>query len=371
MKKRILLGAGFILVSLVLAACAGGLISKETAVVMKPAAQPAAKIVSLPKATMIAVGDMNLARRVDWLMRTYGMDYPLKEVKGRLQQADATFGNLECAVSNRGAPLPGKGIWLRAKPEVMTELKECGFDILSVANNHSLDYDTEAFLDTLKYLDQAGIIPVGGGTDIIDARKGRIMEVNGLKIGFLAYTEMADMVWSFQHPRKLKASETLPGVAPYEYESILQDVRSLRDQVDIVILSLHWGTEYAPAPSAQQREHAHGFIDAGADVILGHHPHVVQGVELYNQGLIAYSLGNFVFDQNWSNKTREGLVMELTFKGSEITAAKLLPVIIRESQPRFEQDEWAKQVAGKVQQYSADLETKCRVKEDPLEITIY
>lgn len=369
-KKRVWLFFGSILVfSFFFSGGCGVSPDKKPAAVMQPVPQ-AVEIPPEPEIRFIAVGDINLARKVDRLMSAYGMDYPFKGLNGRLKEADFTFGNLECAVSDRGSPLPGKGIWLRARPEVMGELNNCGFDILSVANNHSLDYDTEAFLDTLNYINRSGILSVGGGVDIMEARQPRIVESNGLTMGFLAYTEMADMIWSYQYPRKLKATDTIPGLAPFEYESILQDVRNLNRYVDFVVLSLHWGTEYAHSPSSLQVEQAHGLVDAGADIIIGHHPHVIQGVEVYNQGLIAYSLGNFIFDQNWSDETREGLVLELCLKDSGLEGAKLLPVIIIESQPKFEQTEWARRVAGKVREYSADLGTYCEIKENPLEVII-
>lgn len=323
-----------------------------------------------PEATLLAVGDIMMARQVETLMTRYGQEYPLSEVKDRLKQPDITFGNLECAVSDKGNPLPGKGIWLRAKPEVMPELKDSGFDVLSVANNHSLDYDAEAFLDTLGWLQRYGIAQVGGGTDINQARAPYIMTVKGIRVGFLAYSEMTDVIWSYQYPRKLKATETEPGVAPFEYESVLADVQALSSQVDILVLSLHWGTEYSHSPSDIQRDQAHGLIDAGADIIIGHHPHVVQGVEVYKQGLVAYSLGNFVFDQNRSRHTQEGLALEVKFKNSGISNVRLLPVIIPESQPRFDQSPRAKAFAEEVRQYSLALGTKAYVTENPLDISL-
>jgi len=327
------------------------------------------EIVDRPEeVTLLAVGDIMLARKVERLMSQYGLGYPLSEVKSRLSQADITFGNLECAVSDKGTQLPGKGIWLRAKPEVVSELKDSGFDVLSVANNHSLDYDTEAFLDTLYWIEQSGIKTIGGGNNIDTACSPFISTVNGVRVGFLAYTEMADMIWSYDYPRKLKATDTEPGVAPFKYDSIVEDIRALDNQVDVLVLSLHWGTEYSLSPTPLQREQARGFIDAGADLIIGHHPHVIQGVELYKNGVIAYSLGNFVFDQNQSDRTREGLVMEVTAEETGISEMTLYPVIIIESQPRFEQNDWAKKLAKDVQKFSLDLGTGSSITENPLQI---
>jgi len=316
--------------------------------------------------SIIAVGDIMLARKIEKNMGMYGMDYPFLNVKAKLKNGDITFGNLECAVSDRGEKMPEKGIWFRADPAVTGELKKCGFDILSIANNHSLDYGIDAFLDTQKHLLDAGIIPVGGGANIEEARKPQIFELNDIRIGFLAYTEMADIIWSYEHPMKLKATETKPGVAPFDPEIIVSDIKALSEKVDIVVVSLHWGTEYAYGPSQAQRQLAHQFVDEGADIILGHHPHVVQGVEVYKQGIIAYSMGNFIFDQNWSKNTREGFVLEAVVNKLGIIEIKLYPVIIHDTQPKFAQDEWARNLARDLQRYSMDLGTELDILQNPL-----
>jgi len=320
----------------------------------------------LEKATIIAVGDIMLGRKVEGNMNNYGSDYPFLFVREGLKKGDITFGNLECAISERGTRLPEKGIWFRAKPAVAGELKNCGFDVLSIANNHSLDYGIEAFLDTKQYLLQAGIIPVGGGANLDEAREAQILEVNGIKIEFLAYTDMADIIWSHRYPMMLKATETKPGVAPFEPENILLDIKDLSERVDLVVISLHWGTEYSHRPTQAQRQLARRFVDAGADIILGHHPHVVQGVEVYKQGIIAYSTGNFIFDQNWSKNTREGFVLEAVVNKLGIIEIKLYPVIIHNTQPKFAQDEWARNLAENLQQYSKDLGTELDILQNPL-----
>lgn len=374
-KRGLCLGIGVVFTGLAFGILVYS-VTNNTEPVMAPVGNKpevvAEETIDLPEeeVTILAVGDIMLARKVERLMTQFGTGYPLSEVKTSLSQADITFGNLECAVSDKGTPLPGKGIWLRAKPEVMNELKGSGFDVLSVANNHSLDYDTEAFLDTLYWIEQSGIGTIGGGNDITSACSPFISTVKGVRVGFLAYTEMADMIWSYDYPRKLKATATEAGVAPFDFDSIVKDIQALNSQVDILVLSLHWGTEYSLSPSALQREQAREFIDAGADLIIGHHPHVVQGIEVYKDGVIAYSLGNFVFDQNQSDRTREGLVMEVTAKVSGISNVTLYPVIIRESQPSFEQTDWAKKLAKDVQQFSLEMGTGSSLMEDPLQVSV-
>ncbi|WP_366924527.1 CapA family protein [Metallumcola ferriviriculae] len=311
-----------------------------------------------PRVSLAAVGDIMLARKVGRLMEEKGNHYPVDAIAQRLAAADVTFGNLESPIGTGGTPLPQKGIWFRAKPERVEALVLSGFDAVSIANNHALDYDSKVFLDTLDILDQRGIKAVGGGVDIDHARKPVIIEKNGLSIGFLAYSEMADIIWSFNYPRMLMASEDTPGIAPagprYEAE-ILEDVEKLAPNVDIVVVSLHWGTEYQYSPMDSQRDFGHRLIDAGVDLIIGHHPHTLQGLERYGNGLIAYSLGNFIFDQNFSQQTTEGLLLEVTLTPMGVENATVSPVVIPQSQPRIAAGEDAARVNKLTASLSKDL----------------
>jgi len=316
--------------------------------------------------SLIAVGDIMLARKVDRLMRTYGEGYPFENVSEMLSSADITFGNLECPLSDRGTPLPGKQIWFRARPSTAALLKKAGFDVLSLANNHTLDFATEALLDTKRYLEAESICPVGAGRDIQEAREPKIININGLRVGFLAYTDMAEVIWSYQYPRMLRATESEAGAAPLDEEAMVEDISRLSSKTDIIAVSLHWGVEYSHIPFAEQRRLAHRLVDSGADLIVGHHPHVVQGAEHYKHGFIAYSLGNFVFDQNWSTDTREGLILEADLGRLGVMDARLYPVIIRESQPSMEETSWAQKLARDVVEYSRPLETDLEIEEEPL-----
>ena len=132
-----------------------------------------------------------------------------------------------------------------------------------------------------------------------------------LYTSYLAYSEMADIYWDTSYKRTLKATDSVAGISPLYKENVLEDIAAVRDEVDVVILTLHWGIEYQHLPESYQSQMAKDFIDAGADVIIGHHPHCIQGVETYHGGLIFYSLGNFIFDQDWSLQTRQGLALEL------------------------------------------------------------
>ncbi|MBO8170034.1 MAG: CapA family protein [Thermoanaerobacteraceae bacterium] len=330
----------------------------------RPVFQP---VTGAPRVSLAAVGDIMLSRGVGRFIAEYGVDYPVKQVAQRLSQADVTFGNLESPIGTGGRPLPGKGIWFRAQPETVHALVYSGFDVVSVANNHALDYDSEVLLETLDILQENGIHAVGGGENIDRARQPVIIERNGLKIGFLAYSEMADIIWSFRYPRMLRATEEQPGIAPavsfnvrkisedVYVRKMLKDVRNLVPKVDLVVVSLHWGVEYRYHPEDYQRELAHRLIDAGVDLIIGHHPHTLQGLERYRQGLIAYSLGNFIFDQDFSQQTSEGLLLDVVFSPLGIERAAVSPVVIDRGQPVVAQGETAERVKKITAELSADF----------------
>jgi len=319
--------------------------------------------------TLAAVGDVMLARKVDRLMQAQGLDYPLAKLGPTLKAADLTFGNLEAPLATTGKQIPGKGIWFRARPEAMQVLKDGGFDVMNIANNHILDYDTPAFLQTMDLLDDAGIRYCGGGRDLEQARRPAVVEVNGIRLGFLGYSDMADIYWSNEYPRRFRATENEAGVAPlvvdntYLVDDIRQDIQKLKPEADLVIVSLHWGTEYQRTPSTEQRQLARQLVDAGADIILGHHPHVFQGLELYKGSLIAYSLGNFIMDQNWSRETCQGLLLKIKVSGEGWQKVEVLPVQIVEEQPHQAEGKDAATILGEVHELSNELGTMVEVKE--------
>jgi poly-gamma-glutamate synthesis protein (capsule biosynthesis protein) len=317
---------------------------------------------------IIAVGDVMLSRKVGRYMDQFGLDYPFAKIKDTLLAGDIVFGNLESPIGIRGTPLPGKGIWFRAKPEAVHALKEAGFHIMSIANNHALDYDTPNFLETIEILTGAGIHSVGGGKNISEARKPVIIEKKDVSVGFLAYSDMAEIFWSFQFPRMLRATDVEPGIAPLRLEEMLEDVQNLRPQVDLLVVSLHWGVEYTDNPTSAQRDMAHALAEAGVDVILGHHPHTLQGVEVYNNTLIVYSMGNFVFDQTRRQVTQEGLLVELEVSKTGIEKAWIVPVYLPECQPRVAVGIDADRILEKTARLSANLGTSLRLSSGRAEV---
>ena len=229
---------------------------------------------------------------------------PLAPFAHELADADYTIGNLECPIATVGKPLESKIFAFRADPRVVDRLKG-RFDALAVANNHSGDYGKAAFLETLTHLERAGIASFGGGRDLSAAHSPLWIEKKGLRIAVLSYNEYK--------PRSFEAGPDWPGIAWSEDSQVTGDIRAARAAgADLVIPFMHWGWEREPLPDERQRYLAHLMIDAGADLVVGGHPHVTQGAEYYRGKLIVYSLGNFVFDGFDAPAEKSGWLLRLT-----------------------------------------------------------
>ena len=213
---------------------------------------------------------------------------PLAPFASRLGSADYRIGNLEVPVATVGQALESKIFSFRAHPQVMRVLKG-RFDALALANNHSGDFGKDAFLETMQHVDAAGIARFGGGRNLAEAHAPLWIRPNGLKVAVLSYNEFK--------PRSFEAGADTPGIAWSENSHVVADIRAARRAgADLVIPFMHWGWERERQPTQRQRQLARLMIDAGADAVVGGHPHVTQGVDRYKGKLIVYSLGNFVFD---------------------------------------------------------------------------
>lgn len=314
--------------------------------------------------TIVAVGDIMLARGVGGWIRRNSVNYPFEHTREIISGGDIAFGNLETTLATSGTKLPGKGIWFRAVPEAAQGLKNAGFDILSLANNHILDYDTPALMETIETLERWHLGNVGAGENLKKARQPLMIIENGMKVGFLAYNEFYNYYYSYFYKRNFEATDVQAGTAPMKEELIEEDVKRLREICDIVVVSLHWGTEDSNNTNNNQKELAHKIIDWGADVILGHHPHVLQGLEFYKGKPIAYSLGNFVFDQNDENN-KQSIILEIVFEDNYVNQVSATPVyIVNKSQPVVPED-WRKEyIIDKIIKLSNKMGTKGLKKED-------
>lgn len=251
--------------------------------------------------TMIAVGDIMLSRAVATRMRWYGPEYPFASTSDFIREADIAFGNLETTITE-GEEVPPFTMSFRADSASAAALRDAGFDVLSLANNHMSDFGETGVIDTLRYLDSVDIAHAGAGRDAVEAGRPAFIEANGIRFAFLAYTYTAS-----------EAGEGRAGTAFMRTERMREAVQAAKQRADFVIVSMHAGDEYVPLPNDQQKTFARAAIDAGAELVIGHHPHVVQTMEQYRGKYIFYSLGNFIFDQMWSQETRDGLALKLVF----------------------------------------------------------
>ena len=262
----------------------------------------------LKEVTLNFVGDIMLDRSVKKSVeKNYAGDYnALFENVGDLANADILFGNLEGPVSTGGRK-SGSVYSFRMSPESLSALEGAGFDVLNIANNHIGDWGDLAFADTLDAIVSNGLKYTGGGWNKKEAMMPVIIEKNGISVGFLGFTDAG--------PTWLEAKDEAPGIMMADDPDFDQIVQNASNQVDILIVSFHFGEEYKKY-NKRQENLAHKAIDSGAKIVVGAHPHVIQAIEEYNDGLIAYSLGNFIFDQKFSQETMEGLLLEVTVNKS-------------------------------------------------------
>lgn len=280
--------------------------------------------------SLVAVGDISYSRGVERIVRKVNdINYPFLKIRDYLKSADLVFGNLETPII-QGAEIPNFEMIFRSNPGTEQALKRAGFSILSLANNHTPNFGKKGLTDTFNYLENAGIKYIGAGRNKQEANQPIYIEKNGIKFAFFAYNDV-DVV-----PTSYEASDDHAGTAFMRIDKMTEAVKEAKQKSDFVIVSMHSGTEYADRPNDSQVNFAHAAIDAEADLIIGHHPHVVQTLEKYKGKFIFYSLGNFVFDQPQKQETKEGLAIKVYFEKNAINKISFLSVIMENlAQPRM------------------------------------
>ena len=239
-----------------------------------------------------------------------------------LRDADVAMVNLECPITDRGTKVE-KPYNFRMRPSYVGAIRDAGIDIVNLANNHIFDYGEVGFFDTIANLDSAGILHVGAGRNRQEAHRPVVMELGGRRFAFLGY---------YGGDEAPVAKADSPGVAQRGVRLIAKDIERARarERADVVIVTLHWGEEKAEYPEPKYVNFGHAVIEAGADLIIGHHPHVLQGVERYNNGVIVYSLGNFIFGGN-ARHTYDTAVFEAAFAGDSVNY-RFIPIGVRQWQ---------------------------------------
>jgi len=304
---------------------------------------------------VVSGGDVMTDRLVKSYINANGADAVLRGIAPQLEKGDAAWANVESPLSTLGSPTAGKDYTFEGPPSMAKALAAAGMNVVTLGNNHTVDYGQAALADTIKRLEKAGVQVVGAGRDDADAWTPAIVKTSsGATIGFLAWS---DVLW----PGYRATSK--PGVAEgrTDISRMKKSIRALSKEVDYVVVGYHWGLEYEHYPWDAQTSEAHAAIDAGADLVIGHHPHVLQGFETYRGRLIAYSLGDLVFD-HFSIATGQTVLVDavLTPRGVKAT---LVPVYVSSSGvPAVQHGAAAKTILALVKQYSAPLDTSVVIK---------
>lgn len=270
-------------------------------------------------------GDILQGEYIDSWLKQEGYSYPFQKALLHLSTADITASNLEMPITTRGTPAEDKYFVFKGQPEGLQGIVDAGIDIVSLANNHMLDQGVEGMQDTIKNLDEYGIKHMGAGNNDTEAYAPVIQEANGMKIAYFGVSRvLPTTTW--------KANKYTPGLAEaYDPTQALQAIKET--EADITVVMIHWGIERESKPEAYQLELAKQFIDAGADLIIGSHPHVLQGFEQYKGKWIAYSLGNFVFASHPKGKQAETGVLNATCTKSAECDLTFYPMKIVNAQP--------------------------------------
>ena len=297
--------------------------------------------------TVLAVGDIYLGGSAAPYLKQNSYLYPFEPTKSILKDSDIAVANLEAPLTRRTAPFMEKEFILKIDPDATGAIKAAGFDVVTLANNHIMDYGQDGLQDTINFLDKADLKHAGAGRDLKDARMPAIISIKNKKIAFLAYSKV--------FPEEFYATKESGGTAQGIFEYVRYDIIEIKKQVDFVIVSFHWGEELMKYPKEYQIKLAHLSIDSGASVIIGHHPHVLQGIERYKNGLIFYSLGNFAFG-SISQSMPEGMIVIVKFSNNRIGSAEFIPLNVNNKevlfQPKPFQGERAENAIKNIQEIS-------------------
>lgn len=309
------------------AAAASVLLSALSAALAAPRHGPSPDAAAV---TVLAGGDILLDRGVGQQIALHGNRYPFALVEPITEPADIVFANLECPVSANGVKTI-KRFSFRAKPATVGALVDGHVTIVSQANNHAMDCNRAGLMETLGYLKQHGILWCGAGKDGVDAAKPTIVTVHGIRIAFVGFCEFL--------PEGIAPLDDAPTMQFATEENVRNSVTAARKVADVVVASFHWGIEYRVTPTDFQTHLAHVAAECGADLVLGHHPHVLEGIEIVphpgtgRRTLIIYSLGSFVFDPLPGRPANTAL-LECRISKLGVESAKLVPLQIVDCRPR-------------------------------------
>jgi poly-gamma-glutamate synthesis protein (capsule biosynthesis protein) len=314
------------------------------------AATGAGGATSGPSFTMTGGGDVAGDGLVNSYIRAHGAHALLNHIRPVLSATDLAFINLESPFSNKGWPQGWKDVVFRGDPRMIPGLAWAGVDVVTMANNHTMDYHAAALLDTIRRLKKAGVAHVGAGANSRAAHTPAYLLRHGVKVAFLGYSDILPAGY---------VAGAGPGIAAgrSSLSRVRSDVHRAAHRSDFVVVAWHWNQEYTTAPGWLQRSEGKAAINAGADIVFAHHPHVLQGVQAYHGGLICWSLGNLVFG-GFSGSPTESMLVQATVSKHRIEAT-LIPVHVSSSGvPTLASGSLAHSILARVRAYSAQLGTR-------------
>jgi len=296
-------------------------------------------------------GDMMAGERIPPFIEKYGILYPFKHILNIIKESDISFCNLEAPFFDLDeAPKFEKEYNFKVHSKLIKILTEPGFDVVSLANNHIMDFGEGGLFLTIKTLINNGICYCGAGKDTEEASRPAIIEKKGTKVAFLGY--------SMTYPKEFYAGKDTPGsVYPdtLELKKIIKDVSLISD---FIIVSFHWGGEGEKFPKEYQRIFAHFVVNCGADIVVGHHPHVIQSIEIYKNGLIFYSLGNFLFG-SYGKHSKTGIIVKTEINKNIVKDAQIIPInvdnVVTQFQPTILKNEEFEKIIHEINDISMEL----------------
>lgn len=301
-------------------------------------------------------GDTMIGRLVNIAISERGYSYPWGNILSLLSSTDLNLVNLETTLTTSIDVVP-KTFNFKADPDKVQTLQVGNIHAVNIANNHILDFGESGLIETIRTLDQAGIAHVGAGINIQEAKRPIIYAKNGIRIGIIGYAD---------YPQEWAATDTKPGINYIQIgdiATIQNDIAQLRKEVDIIILSIHWGPNMRQRPTQEFRDFAHAIIDAGVDILHGHSAHVFQSLEQYHNGLILYDTGDFVDDYAVTQSLRNDwalffeIMVEKRGTKAKITQLKMIPLLINNMQVNKAEGQTANNILEKIRLLSQEFNT--------------
>ncbi|MDG4846979.1 CapA family protein [Peribacillus frigoritolerans] len=319
--------------------------------------------------TMTMVGDVMMGRYVEEVTEKHGYEYLFRYMKPYFTNSDYVSGNYEHTalkeeVSNyKGADTP---IRLNSNTSGVAAVKDAGFSVVSLANNHMMDYEEQGLLDTIDEFKSADMHYVGVGSNTAEAKNSiDYADVNGVRVATLGFTD----VYGKDAVSKSNKAGLLNSNPDLLFEMIGKARDAKQGNADLVVVNMHWGQEYSTSTTDRQKDLAKAIIDAGADIIIGHHPHVLQSFDVYKDGIIFYSLGNFIFDQGWT-RTKDSAMVQYHLANDGKATIDVVPLQIEEATPRPATSSIDKSRVYRQLTKETSEKVQWSKKEDRIEITL-